>query len=534
MIRRLFSAQAQSITGAAIILGAASFVSRIIGVLRDRLFAHYFGAGDVLDAYYAAFRIPDFIFNLLLVGALTAGFIPVFLEVWGRDKERAWQITNSILNLIGLSMGAAALILAAFAPPVLHLLVPGFAAEKMALTVSLTRVMLVSSVLLALSGVVSSVLHAFKNFLIFALAPIFYNLGIIAGVVLIVPHTGPSGLAWGVVIGALAHIAIQLPALSGHGFRYRPVLSWGADTSRIIKLIIPRTLGLAAQQLNLLATTAIASSLSAGSVAIFNLANNLQYFPVGIIGHSFSLAVFPTFAKLVADKRPHEMVGHFSATVRQIVFLIVPVTVIFLLLRAQITRVVFGSGEFDWTATALTADTLAFFTLSLFAQCLSLVIARAFYALQDTWTPFFVGLGGLLVHIIASLYAKELLGVRGLALAYSLSMVLQFCLLWILLRRRVGSLGELSIVKNLAKVSAGAVFMALIVQWLKYPLANLVDMTRFWGILSQGLISGTIGLLGYGFVCHLLRLEEMELFRQSLQRRWLKLFNIHDKIENGG
>ena len=182
----------------------------------------------------------------------------------------------------------------------------------------------------------------------------------------------------------------------------------------------------------------------------------------------------------------------------------------------------------------MTADTLAFFTLSLFAQCLSLVIARAFYALQDTWTPFFVGLGGLLVHIIASLYAKELLGVRGLALAYSLSMVLQFCLLWILLRRRVGSLGELSIVKNLAKVSAGAVFMALIVQWLKYPLANLVDMTRFWGILSQGLISGTIGLLGYGFVCHLLRLEEMELFRQSLQRRWLKLFNIHDKIENGG
>ncbi|PIR59700.1 MAG: murein biosynthesis integral membrane protein MurJ, partial [Candidatus Pacebacteria bacterium CG10_big_fil_rev_8_21_14_0_10_45_6] len=344
MIKQLFSSQSKTITGAAIILGVASFVSRLVGILRDRVLAHHFGAGDVLDAYYSAFRIPDLLFNLLIAGALSAGFIPVFLEIWKKDKQRAWDLTNSLLSLVLICFAIASVILYAVTPSMMRALVPGFDAQKLDLTISLTRIMLLSPIFLAISSVISSVLHSLKNFMVFAISPILYNLGIIAGVVFFVPRFGVTGLAWGVVLGALLHVGIQIPALIHQGFSYRPLLNI-KDTyvKKIVLLTIPRTLGLATHQINLLVVTLIASGLSAGSVTIFHFANNLQYFPIGLIGHSFAIAAFPTMAALVAEGRTHQMIEHLSRTIRQILFLIIPATIIFLLLRAQIVRVILGS-----------------------------------------------------------------------------------------------------------------------------------------------------------------------------------------------
>lgn len=531
MIKRLFTSKITSITGAALVLGAASFVSRIIGLFRDRVFAHQFGAGNVLDAYYAAFRIPDLIYNLIIIGALSAGFIPVFMKVLTKDKKKAWELTNNIINILGITLIILCSLLFIFTPQLMRYIVPGFDAEKTKITILLTRIMFLSPVLLGLSGIVSGVLQSLKSFFVYALTPIMYNLGIIIGALLLVPLYGIKGLAIGVIIGAFFHLVIQLPILYKHGFRYKPILNWrDSNVKKIGKLMIPRTLGLAAAQLNLLVITILASTLTTGSLAIFNFANNLQYFPIGIIGFSFAIAAFPTLSQLVAENKKIEMIEHLSQTIRQILFFIIPITIIFLLLRAQIVRVVLGTGQFDWEATKATGNALAFFSLSLFAQCLIPLLARAFFALHDTWTPFVIAFISALINIIFSLILKDTMGVSGLALAFSLAMIVQLTLLWITLRSKMGTLYELKNLHVIYKMSIAALLMAVTVQLLKLPISNLVNMEKFWGILLQGIIAGTMGLLVYAGVCLILRVEEMHHLRNSLKKRWLKLTNIQGEI----
>lgn len=520
MIRRLLTRQSKSITGAAVILGAASFVSRIMGIARDRIFAHQFGVGDVLDAYYAAFRIPDFIFNILIVGAIAAGFIPVFTKLIEKNNKEAWRVANSILNLFGLALTIASAVIWVLAPQIMQYIVPGFEGVKLADTILLTRIMLLSPILLGVSSIIGSILQSFKSFLVYSLTPIMYNAGIIFGAIALVPMFGIAGLAYGVVIGAALHLLIQLPALFHHGFRYQPLLAWrNSNVRRIIVLVIPRTLGLAAGQVNLIAITVIASTISAGSIAVFNFANNLQYFPIGIIGVSFAVAAFPTLATLIAKGKKEAFTMHLVSTIKQILFLIIPFTVLFLLLRAQIVRIVLGTGAFTWEATVLTADALAYFALSLFAQSLILLFVRVFYVFEDTLTPFLVSILAVVVNIVGSLYFKEALGVIGLALAFSLAAVFQLAVLWLLLRIKIGPMREGDILKTLAKLSIAAIIMAPVVQMLKIPIASIVDMSRFWGIFTQGAISSIAGITVYASICHLLEVEEMSLVWHAVKRR---------------
>lgn len=533
MIRRLLTNQTKTITGAAIVLGVASFLSRIVGVLRDRVFAHQFGATNILDSYYAAFRIPDLIYNLLIVGALSAGFIPLFSKLWKENKEEAWRVTNDIIHLLGITLLGLSILLFWFAPALTHLIVPGFSPEKMQQTVLLTRIMLLSPFFLGLSSIVGSVLQSFKIFLLYALTPILYNVGIIFGAVVLVPMIGPTGLAYGVVFGALLHLAVQLPVLIYHGFRYECTARWHNPHVRsLLKLMIPRTLGIGANQVTVLLLTMFASTLGVGSLAIFNFANNLQFFPIGIIGVSFAVAAFPTLSHLAAEKNMNTFIDHLASTTRQILFFILPITILFLLLRAQIVRVAFGSGAFDWRATIETADALAFFSLSLFAQCLTPLLARAFYALHDTRTPFLIGIGSALVTITAAALLK-FMGVAGLALGFSLGMIVQVALLWIFLRMRLGTLRELSLIPLLSRLSFAIVCMAVVVQTLKQPLSQAVDMTRFWGIFTQGLVSGGAGLLIYCFIAFILRVEEMHDLKASFDRHWLKLRQVPGEIKEG-
>lgn len=531
MIQRILSRQSHTITGAAIIIGAASFVSRIIGMLRDRMLAHHFGAGDIMDAYYAAFKIPDLVYNLLIVGALSAGFIPIFVELLTKDKKEAWRVTNAVINLLGILLVIICGILIIFTPQFLHLLVPGFEDEKFDLTVRLTRIMFVSPVLLGISSVVSGVLQSFKAFLVYSLTPIMYNIGIILGITVFVPLFGTIGLAYGVILGALLHLLIQIPSFIHHGFRYEGLLLWkNKHVRKIGMLMIPRTLGMATRQINFLAITIIASTLASGSIAIFSFADNLQSVPSGIIGISFGIAIFPTLAKLAAKNNIKEIRNRISETTQQILFLIIPLTLIFLLLRAQIVRVVLGTGAFDWNATIMTANALAWFSISLFAQSLIPMLARSFYALQDTWTPFVIGLISAGLNIAGALYAAPIYGINGLVAAYSLSMIFQVALLWIFLHHRLGSLYEGKIIVTLLKISIAAFFMALMTQLLKYPLSAMVDMQTFWGVLIQGAVSGMIGLLVYGAICNELRLKEMKHFQESLKKRWLKLRHIQGEV----
>jgi len=534
MIKNLLNGESKTITGAALLLGAASLASRLLGVIRDRVLAGQFGAGDTLDVYYAAFRIPDLIFNLLILGALSAGFIPIFMAAVRETKNRgeglnkAWDIVNGLVNIMGIAMIVLCGLFIALSSFIVPLITPGFSSEKMALTVAMTQIMMLSPIFLGFSNILGGILQSFKRFFIYSLAPIFYNLGIIFGALFFVKWWGIYGLAFGVVLGAIAHALIQLPSVLELGYRYHWVFDLANQSVRRIgKLMVPRTLGLAVSQINLVVMTVIASTLVPGSLAVFNLANNLQYFPIGIIGISFAVATFPVFGEHAAGGRKEEMAKSFAHAVRQILFFIIPSAVLLMVLRAQIVRVILGSGRFDWEDTILTADTLAFFGISLFAQALIPLLARFFYALQDTKTPFYVGLLSAVVNVFLAVPMAGKWGVVGLAVAFSVSSIFNFCLLWIFLRIKFGSLEEKKILGSAFKISVAAVLMAFSIQGMKAALAPFLDMQTFLGVFGQGLGAGLVGLVIFVIAGLLLGSREMFAVRDAVK---YKLFKIKRPI----
>ncbi len=526
---KILNGQSKSITGAAIIISGATLVSRLVGLLRDRIFAHNFGAGPIMDAYYAAFKIPDLVYNLLIIGALSAAFIPAFTKLFnsGEDKSPAWKLANNVLNITAVSLGVVSFLGIIFTPALAPLIAPGFIPASKELVISFTRIMFGSTILLGLSMVIGGVLQSLRTFFLYSLAPIFYNVGIIIGATVLVPIWGVTGLAWGVVLGAFLHFSLQTYSAYTNGYRWRWHLNWRDKETKLIgRLMIPRTMGLAISQLNMVIITMIASLLPVGSVAIFHFANNLQAVPIGIIGIPFALAVFPVLSMAASQNNMREFIKNLSATIRQILFLIIPFSIIIMLLRAQIVRVVLGTGKFDWTATINTADTLALFSLSLFAQALIPVIARAFYALANTKTPFIVGVISELFSIIAALLLMKPLGVAGLALAFSIGSILNFFILTIALRSHLKSIDGEKILSSFFRIMLAAIPMALVIQFSKYPLAAIFDQTRFFGILGQGLIASLLGLAIYLLICYLLRVPELMQLKESLTRRWLQTKNL--------
>lgn len=526
---KILNSQSKTITGAAIILAGATLINKAIGILRDRTIAHYFGTGEITDAYYAAFKIPDLVYNLLVVGALTAGFIPTFTKIFYQysDKNPAWKLASNILNILGASLIILALIGAIFAKQITPLVAPGFSPDNTRLVADFTRVMFFSPVLLGLSMVLGGILQSLRRFVLYSIAPIFYNLGIILGASILVPTFGPIGLAYGVVIGAFFHFFLQLIGAWQAGYRWQWIFNLKDTNTKIIgKLMIPRTMSLAVGNLNTIVTTILASILPTGSVAAYNFADNLQWVPIGIIGISFALAVFPVLSTAIAEKDHDKFSKNFFGTFRQIFFFIIPITIIFLLLRAQIVRVILGSGAFDWNATINTADALAFFSLGLFAQSLIPLLARAFFALSNTKTPFIISIVSSFVNVGASLLLMKPLGISGLALASTIGAVTNFGLLFIFLKKSIKKLEAEQNISTVWKILTSGLIMALVVQSLKYPLAKIFNQDYFFGILGQGLVAGLAGLFIYGILCYILKLEEMNIFIQSLHKKWLKLRNI--------
>jgi len=534
MLKRIFSLKFNSITGAAVVIGVAGLISRLLGIVRDRVLAYQFGAGNELDIYFAAFRVPDLIYNLIVLGALSAGFIPVFVSLIRKedsaaysDNKEAWDLVNNILNILGLFLFVIGIILAVLSPWLVPLITPGFSGEKLDLTVALTRLMFLSPLLLGLSGVFGGVLQSFKRFLAFSLAPIMYNCGIIFGAIFLTNQFGVYGLAYGVILGAALHLLIQIPTAVRLGFRCRMIIDFAnKNFIKIIKLMGPRILGLASAQLNLIVITILASTLAAGSLAVFNFANNLQSFPIGLIGISFAIAAFPVLSSSFARNDTDSFNQTLIRTLKQILFFMIPFSVILVVLRIQIVRVILGSGQFDWSATILTADSLALFAISLFAQGLIPLLARAFYARHNSSLPFIAGFISVIVNIFLSWYLIQKIGVLGLALGFSISSILNFILLIVFVKIKIRSLHFQSLLTTLAKVSFASIAMAVAIQEVKDLLGNLVDMQRFWGIFTQGFVAGIAGLLVFAIVSYLLKTHEFLVFAGSLKRRVFKIFKV--------
>lgn len=547
MLRSLVSSPSKTIASAAFLISSTTLISRIVGVIRDRAFAHYFGIGPIMDAYYAAFKIPDFIYNLLIVGALSTGFIPIFTSLYaGDDKKKAWRMASTVLNIAGLSLVICSIIGIIAAPFIARAVGLGFDAETLRLTTQFTRIIFISPVLLGVSMVLGGILQSLRHFLTYSIAPILYNLGIILGVTVLYPLIGITGIAWGVVLGAALHTLTQWYGAYLAGFRWSSAFNIKDAAVRTIgKLMIPRTMGLALSQLNTVAMSILASTLVPGSVGAFNLANNIQGVPTGIIGIPFALAVFPLLSEAASNTRGQQAFKElFGGTLRNVVFLLVPVTILFLMLRAQIVRVLYGTGAFDWNATITTADALAFFALGLLAQSLIPLLARAFYAYSDTKTPFYVSIFSeictlvmavALTHPAFGIAARipELSGVAGLAFASSAGVTINALCLYYFLNKKTAGLENERLFRLLVKTALAGFGMAIVVQLLKYPTASLFDTSLGWGILLQGLVSGIVGLLIYVGLCTVMRVPELDVIIESLKRRLLKARAVPGAIDDG-
>lgn len=522
----LNSEPSKSVISAAFVITLAGIASRVLGLIRDRFLASTFGAGDTLDVYYAAFRVPDLIYNLLILGALSAAFIPVFTSLVSREKEQeAWELANDLMNIAIILIVAFSLIFAIFAPILMKLITPGFPPEKINMVVFFTRIMFLSPFFLGISGIFGGILTSFKRFLIYSIAPIFYNFGIIIGVLVFVRFMGSAGLAWGVVLGAFMHMLVQYPAAKHLGFNYKLVFRRIFKNNHLRKvslLMVPRVMGIAVNQANLFIITIFASFLSAGSLSILNFAQNMQSVPLGLFGVSFAIAVFPVLSALAAKDEKEEFVKSFSRTFRQILFFVIPFSVIILVLRAQLVRVILGAGKFDWEDTILTFQCLGIFSLSLFAQSTIPLLARAFYALHDTKTPFYIALFSEAVSIISVLLLIDKFHVLGLAIAFSLASVVQMAFLLYVLRTRFDTLDDKNIINSVGKIALASFAAGIGIQAVKYLTAIFVNLDYFFGVFAQLSISATVGVIIFLTACYFLKLEEFFVFKSSLTGKLFK------------
>lgn len=519
----LDSRPSQSVISAAFIITMAGLASRVLGLFRDRLLASTFGAGDTLDVYYAAFRIPDLIYNILIMGALSAAFIPVFTGLISQEKDdEAWDVANGVMNLAVSFVILVSLVFFIFAPLLMRLITPGFPPEKMAQVVIFTRIMFLSPIMLGISGIFGGILTSFKRFLIYSLAPILYNAGIIFGILLFVRLWGPIGLAWGVVLGALLHMLVQYPTVRFLGFHHHFAF-WryfsDKDIRLIFKLMVPRMMAISIIQANLFVITIFASTLASGSLAIFNFAQNLQSLPLGIFGVSFAIAAFPTLSAFYAKGESDNFTKAFADTFCQVLFFVIPISVFMLILRAQIVRVALGAGKFDWNDTITTYECLKYFAISLFAQSVVPLLTRAFYAINNTKTPFLTSLLSEIVNIASVLFLIGKFQVLGLAMAFSLSSLFEMFFLMVFLRMKFDDLGDRKIIRSVGQITLATFFSGIGIQVFKYFVAGIVDMDTFLGVFTQLTVSTLAGVGVFIFTCHLLGVEEYLRFKQSLTKK---------------
>lgn len=512
-----------SITQSAILIAVMGLASRFLGLIRDRFLASKFGAGDTLDAYYAAFKIPDLVYGLIVVGALSAAFVPVFTSlISNKQEKKAWELVQVMLSVGAVILGVVSLGLFIFAPGIVSLMAFGYDAEKQSLVTELTRVMLLSPIILGISGLLGGVLNSFKKFFFYSLAPIFYNVGIIIGAVFFSESFGEVGLAFGVVLGAAMHLLIQVPEVVRCGLRFRISFDFkNKELRRVFTLMIPRTMGLAVTQINLLVVTVLASTLAPGSLAIFNFANNLQGVPMGLFGISFAIASFPILSCLWSQDNKEEFVRKFTGTLRKILFFIVPLSALMIVLRAQIVRVVLGTGQFDWDDTHLTFTALGIFAFSLWAQSLIPLLARSFYAIHDTKIPFFTGVFAEIVNIALALFLIREHGIIGLVWAFTISTSVNATLLFFILRVKIGSLKGQGLTKFGMKLIAMTVAAVITSQLIKTLISAdpFGEERTFLGVFTQLMIALTGGVAAMLAVGRFLKIRELDHFIAIAKRK---------------
>lgn len=539
MVRKILSVLTREIRGlheAAYVLAGFSMLSQVLALLRDRTFANLFGAGQVLDAYFAAFRVPDILFAFLTLFVSSFALVPMLAA---REKEDQGALIGNILFAFGFISILASALLWFLMPTIVPLLIPGFSDTAITDTILLSRIMLLQPLLLGISSIASSLVQVMRRFILYALAPIFYNVGIIFGALVLYPLYGVSGLAWGVVFGAVLHALAQGIPLLGHAKHVKlpTIASLRASIIDVALSSMPRALALSSQQILLLVFTGIASIAGVGAVAALSFATNLQSVPLTIIGISYAAALFPLLSSLIASGDRTGFAREVWASVRHVIFWTFPAITIMIVLRAHIVRVILGSGNFTWSDTRLTAALVALFVISLISQSLILIFSRAYYAAGKTLVPIVLNVGGALVASVgayigllwltdatASRYFIESLlrvsdipGVPSLMIpfAYSLSLIAVSIIFAVLFARTYGY--EVGVLDTLVHSSSASIIGASASYAVLQALGPLLPTETFMGIFIQGASAGIIGLLVWALMLHLLGSGELKEIRTVLR-----------------
>ncbi|MDB5244285.1 MAG: hypothetical protein JWN18_155 [Parcubacteria group bacterium] len=538
MVRGILERIAAPVRGlhqAAYLLAALTLASQALALLRDRTFAHTFGAGQILDLYYAGFRVPDLVFAL--VSSLVSAYV-LIPRITGMKREEVQQLLSECCTFLIVVGGLICAVLAVWMPQFLAVLYPDLLhSDYRDSFILLSRLLLIQPILLGLSGVLASVTQVHRRFMLFALSPVFYNLGIILGTTVFYPRWGLVGIGVGVLIGAVAYLAVNIPVLMRAGVFPQFRFPTRARMQSIVKDSVPRSLALGMGSITLLALTAFASRLGTGAVSLFSLASNLESVPLGLIGASYAVAAFPALSETAAPEKRSEFTAILGAGARHVILWSIVALGLIAVLRAYLVRVILGTGAFDWDATRLTAALLVILAIGLVAQGLILLFSRALYAIKKSWGPllyqilagaltvalaaYFLAFpnAALLTWFAAFLKVSDVQGtaVLVIAAAATVGQLVLVCLCLFALRKETPDLNR-TLVKPflhgiIAAISAGAA--AYVVLML---LGEIAPLTTLLTVFTDGLIAGIVGLLAAALALYLLENEEFRIVTSALTR----------------
>lgn len=546
MVRRLIQLLSREISGihdAAYLLAFFAVASQLLALVRDRLFAHSFGASETLDLYYAAFRVPDIVFVTVASLVSLSVLIPFLVEKIG-DREKTREFIDSIFTYFITGMIAVTGAVYLLMPFLLRLIFPAF--EELGLMnelVWMSRILLLSPLLLGVSNLFASITQVHNRFFVYALSPLLYNIGIISGLLVLYPRFGVYGLAFGVVTGALLHALIQIPAIIECKLvpRFKLFLPF-SPIKKVAMLSLPRTLAVSSMELAKLFLLALAALIATGSISVFILSFNLQSVPLSVIGVSYSLAVFPTLSRLFSKGDKKEFLEKVALTARHIIFLSIPVTALVVVVRAQLVRTVLGSGEFSWADTRLTAAALALFVLSLVPQGLLLLFVRAFYSGGKTRIPLYINLIAAGITTVSAIVlvrvfemfptwrgiVERLLRVEDvpgtavlmLPLAYTIGSFVGVILMWVWFERHFGSVW-VKVRRMLWQIVLASGVSGAVSYMLLHALSPYFDTTKAIGVFLHGFIAGIAGIfVGVIILLFLKNTEIHEVFGTLKRRIW--------------
>lgn len=537
---------------AALVLAVFSFLSQVFGLLRDHLLASLVGPSANLDTYYAAFRIPDFVYNSFGILFSVTVLIPFIAQYIEQEKAEGHsgafkRFLNSIFSVYMVGMTVLSALLILLMPWLTKLIAPGFAAAEQVQLVLYSRIMMISPFLFGLSSLLSSFAQTQKKFFAFAIAPLFYNLGILVGVLALRPIFGMLGVVLGVAFGALLYFGVQVPTLVRLG--KLPKFSFNVDwdtIKRVMTLSLPRTLGSSLSNISFIIMGAIASVLAAGSISIFQFSYNIENTPLLIIGVSYAVASFPTMTRLFAEGDKKELLNVLYRTARNIFFFCIPISLLIIVLRAHIVRLLLGAGVFSWNDTRLVAASVALFAVSIAAQCIVLLLVRAFYAIGNTKTPLYINMASVAVTVLSSVgllflyrdsaffhnFLDSLMRIDEtdgstiilLPLGFSIGQTFNAVLLWNYFHKILrGTKAENNTLSRAIAhmVAAGIIGSATAYGMLVWTGGNIIQ-DRFLGVLAEAVIATASGVAMYGIVLRALHNEDIAFFVETARSRFWK------------